>query len=275
MELHDVLAQLPHVQPEDLYQFFPRLTHDEYPQLQTYTWESCHLGSLGAGDLYAASEMAEKMALQPGMRVLELGAGNALSAVYFAKEYGVHVVAVDKEASPSHNWQRAVKAGVGEAVLPLRVDVRQLPLPTGYFDVIFSMNAYLYFGTDDVFLPYLSQFLKPDGLLGIVSPCYTHEIDRTIPPYLLYDPPDYVESFACHSPSWWRHHVEKTGIVEILECQEHPRGRAFWLDSIRWQLESGRDIAELQHDIRMLLRDEEHIITYFSLIGKKNAPVNV
>ena len=146
MELHDVLAQLPHVKREDLYEFFPRLAHDEHPQLATYTWEACHVGSLGAGDLYAASEMAEKMALQPGMRVLELGAGNALSAVYFAKEYGVYVVAVDKEASPSHNWQRAVKAGVGEAVLPLRVDVRQLPLPTGYFDVIFSMNAYLILG---------------------------------------------------------------------------------------------------------------------------------
>ncbi len=130
------------------------------------TWEACHRGSLGAGDLYAASEMAEKMALHPGMRMLELGAGNALSAVFFAKEHGVHVVAVDHEASPHHNWHRAVETGVGNAVLPLRVDARQLPFPHGYFDVVFSMNAYLYFGTDDVFLPYLSKFLKPEGSWG-------------------------------------------------------------------------------------------------------------
>jgi hypothetical protein len=63
--------------------------------------------------------------------------------------------------------------------------------------------------------------------------------------------------------------MEKTGLLEIIECQEHPKGRAFWLDSMRWQLESGRKIAEFQHDIQMLLRDEDHIITYFYLLGKK------
>ena len=41
------------------------------------------------------------------------------------------------------------------------------------------------------------------------------------------------------------------------------------MDSIRWQLESGRDIKDLSDDIRMLLLDEEELITYFTLIAIK------
>jgi len=273
MKINKLISSLPNVSKETLYQYFPRIDHNEYPKLKGYTWEDCHMGSLGAGDLYLASEMADKLDLIPGMKVLELGAGNCLSSIYFAKEYQVTVFAVDLWNSPNDNYRRVKDNGVDNLVIPMQIDAKALPFPRQYFDCIFSMNSFFYFGTDDLYPSYLSSFLKADGKLCIASPCYKTEIDINTPKYLLFDPPDFKESLACHSPNWWHHHFNKTGKFEIVECEEHPKGRIFWMDSVRWQLESGREINDFSNDIKMLLLDEEELITYFTLVAIKKDDV--
>jgi hypothetical protein len=96
------------------------------------------------------------------------------------------------------------------------------------------------------------------------------------PKEFLYDPPHFTESFAVHSPSWWRHHFETTGVVRLLACEEHPRGREFWLDQVRWLLEEHhpRDMEPwmrqmLFQEIVMLLKDKERFVTYLTLIAEK------
>jgi len=269
MGITELISSLPNVSRNTLYKYFQRINHSEYPKLNGYTWEECHLGSLGAGDLYLVSELADKLDLKPGMKVLELGAGNCQSSIYFAKEHRVTVFALDLLSSPNDNYKRAKDNEVDTLVIPMQIDAKALPFPEKYFDCIFSMNSFFYFGTDDLYPSYLSSFLKLNGKLCIASPCYKNEIDIDSPKYLLFDPPEFKESLACHSPSWWHNHINKTGKFEIVECGEHPKGRIFWMDSIRWQLESGRDIKDVSNDIRMLLLDGEELITYFTLVAIK------
>lgn len=222
----------------------------------------------GWGDLYLASEMAHLLELRPGMRVLELGAGRCLSATFLAKHFDVTVVAADAGIEPTENWQVVLGRGVEDRVLPLKMDARNIIFPEEYFDAVFALNSYMYFGTDDLYLPYLLKYLKPGGKICISSPCYSHEC-RVIPPDFLFDPPEYHESFSLHSPEWWRNHFSRTGLVDVFYCREHGRGREIWLDSIRWQLESGRDLRHFTQDIRMLLKDEDRFITYFTLAATR------
>ena len=47
-----------------------------------------------------------------------------------------------------------------------------------------SIDAYQYFGTDVLYLGYLSRFLKPGGMLGIVMPALMQEMGDVIPDHL-------------------------------------------------------------------------------------------
>ena len=66
------------------------------------------------------------------------------------------------------------------------------------------------------------------------------------------------------------------GIVKLLTCQEHPKGREFWLDQVRWLLEQRhpRDMEswmqEMVHqEIVMLLSDQDRFVTYLTLLAEK------
>src|SRR5215208_2942947 len=76
-------------------------------------------------------------------------------------------------------WGRIREAGVDDLVAPLRVEAHELPIAAGFFDAVVSVDAYHYFGTDDLYLGFgLSRFLAPGGRLGIVVPGLREEIDE-------------------------------------------------------------------------------------------------
>ena len=114
--------------------------------------------------------LCERLPLTPGMRVLDLGCGKAMTSVFLAKEFDARVYAVDLWMDPDHNWRRVVEAGVGDRVCPMRAEAHALPFAAGFFDAIVSIDAFQYFGTDVLYLDYLARFLRPGGLLGVVVP---------------------------------------------------------------------------------------------------------
>ncbi len=276
MDLSEIRQRFPNLNPEELYPLFPRLSAEELPTLEGLSWEESHRGFIGGGGLYLVAEMAEKLKLQPGMRVLDLACGNASSSIFLAKRYGVTVYAVDAGADPTKNWRRVHSAGLDQVILPLQVGAHYLPFPHNFFDAVFCLNGYFYFGGSESYLPYLLRFVQPEGRIGIVSPCYKQELSQDPPPELLFDPPDNSESLLIHSPGWWLELFEKTPLVDVLECVEHPLGREIWLDDTRWLLEQMQinQLANtlqpmLQQQITMLLSDKEHMLTYLTLLAEK------
>jgi len=268
MKIEKIIKRLPNVKVDELLEFFPKLPYEHIPQLKGYTWEEWHEGSLGAGDQYLIAEMGGLLKLTPNMKVLELGAGNCVNACFLAKHFGTHVIAVDLDADVSKNWQTVIRKGMGDKVLPLKSDARHLPFPENYFDAIISLNSYFYFGIDDLYLPYITKYLKKDGYICIASPCYKEEINESTPEHLLFDYPENLESYAIHSPDWWENHFIKHPNIELCICEEHKLGREIWLDSIRWQLKT-REIGDISRDIEMLLKDDERMLTYLTILAQK------
>jgi SAM-dependent methyltransferase len=161
------------------------------------------------------------------MRVLDMGCGKAVSSVFLAKEFGVQVWATDLWIGATENWQRVTDAGAADRVFPIHAEAHALPFAEGFFDALVSMDAYHYFGTDDLYLGYYSRFVKPGGQIGIVVPGLQEEFTGGVPEHLApYWPWDFG---SFHSPDWWRRHWEKTGKVDVLLADSVPEGWKQWL----------------------------------------------
>ena len=162
-----------------------RLIADRFPRASGYHPEWVLAGvSGGANPLWLTEWLSEVSDLQPGMRVLDLGCGRGLSSIFLHREFGVQVWATDLWFSATENIQRVRDAGVEGGVFPIRADARSLPFSEDFFDAIVSIDSFMYFGTDDLYLNYLARFVKPGGSVGIALAGFMSEIDDQIPNHI-------------------------------------------------------------------------------------------
>lgn len=201
---------------------------DRFPRASRYNPEWVMAGVSGAANpLWMTEWLTEVLDLKPGMRVLDLGCGRAVSSIFLRREFGVSVWAVDLWFDASENFRRIRDAGVDDGVFPLRADARALPFPAQYFDVIVSIDSFFYYGTDDHYLNYVARFLKSDGSLGIAGAGLMQELDGPVPEHLRdWWTPDL---WCLHSAPWWRRHWERTGLVDVRVADSLPSGWELWL----------------------------------------------
>ena len=218
----------------------------------------------GANPLWLTEWLAEALDLRPGMRVLDLGCGRAMSSIFLRREFGVQVWATDLWFSPSENLQRIRDAGVEDGVFPIHADARSLPFAAEFFDAIVSIDSFFYYGTDDLYLNYLARFVKPGGPIGIAGAGLMRELDGAIPEHLrewwAQDQP-----WCLHSAAWWRRHWERTGILDIEVADTLPDGWRFWLD---WLKLVAPDNAT---EIRALEADAGSHLGYVRVVGRRRA----
>jgi len=202
----------------------------DYPRASAYDQQWVLVNSMGPHPLWLLEALTQVLPLRHGMRVLDLGCGRALTSIFLAREFGVRVTAADLWIKPTDNWARIREAGCEDLVTPLHAEAHDLPFADGYFDAIVSVDAYHYFGTDDLYLAYLARFLAPGGRLGIVVPGLVQELDDSAPPPHLAAHWQ-SEFFTFHSPAWWRRHWERGGCVEVEVADTVPDG---WQDWLGW-----------------------------------------
>jgi SAM-dependent methyltransferase len=84
-----------------------------------------------------ADDLAVRLDLGPGVRLLDLGAGTGWPALRFAATRRCEVVLVDlPEAGLRMAMERAVRDGLAEKVATVLADAAELPLPDASFDAI-------------------------------------------------------------------------------------------------------------------------------------------
>jgi len=117
------------------------LKNDNFPRSAKYDPEWVLKGWMGPNVLWLTEFLCEKMELKPGMRVLDMGCGKALSSVFLAKEYGVQVWANDLWISASENWQRIKEAGLENQVFPIYAEAESLQADAGRYLALIRMVA--------------------------------------------------------------------------------------------------------------------------------------
>lgn len=200
------------------------LTVERFPRAAQYDpqWVIAH--QMGPNVLWLTEFLCEVLDLQPGMRVLDLGCGTALSSIFLAREFGVQVWATDLWISASENAQRIRAAGLADRVFPIHADARQLPYADAFFDAIVAIDTFEYFGTDATFLPSLIRLLPIGGPIGVVNVGLHHEVDALPVAW----PTDF---YTFHTPDWWRRHWAITRCVAVEVAEHLPDGYNLWL---RW-----------------------------------------
>jgi cyclopropane fatty-acyl-phospholipid synthase-like methyltransferase len=241
------------------------LVTDRFPRSSGYhpDWVIASASS-AANALWLTEWLCEVIDLRPGMRVLDLGCGRAMSSIFLRREFGVQVWAADLWFSPSENFQRIQDAGVADGVFPVHVDARKLPFAAAFFDAVLSIDSFIYYGTDDLYLSDLARFVKPGGPIGIAQVGLTKEIDGPIPPHLrewwTQDQP-----WCFHTAAWWERHWSRTGILEVERADTLAEGWRFWLD---WLREIAPDNAT---EIGALEIDAGSHLGYVRVVGRRNA----
>ncbi|WP_161890220.1 SAM-dependent methyltransferase [Pontibacter russatus] len=236
-----------------------------FPKASQYDPEWVRRHSMGENVLFNLESLTKSLELKPGMRVLDLGCGKAISSIFLAKEFGVTVWAVDEAIAASDNYQRILDAGCAEKVIPLEADARSLPFAEEYFDAVIVVDSYTYFGTDEKYLPYIARFLKPGGCLAIVDVCFTREIESVaqVPDFLSQDYQKYW--YFIHTIGWWKKLWEKTGLVQIQAAQELEEAQQVREQYIKDYEEAGTP----DPFAKALQLDQQHFISFFKLIGRR------
>jgi SAM-dependent methyltransferase len=248
----------------------PRLlTVEQFPRSAAYDpmWTIANL--MGPNVLWLTEFLSQAMDLQPGMRVLDMGCGRAISSIFLAREFQVQVWATDLWIEAKENQQRIQEAGVADRVFPIHAEAHALPFADGFFDAAVSLDAYHYFGTDDLYLGYYARFVKPGGQIGIVVPGLAEEIGATVPSHLA---PFWVWDFCSfHSPLWWRTHWEKTGMVDVETADWMPDGWKLWL---RW-LEICRQVGARSsaEQAEMLRIDAGRYLGFTRVVAQRRASI--
>ncbi|MEX1008052.1 MAG: methyltransferase domain-containing protein [Acidimicrobiia bacterium] len=142
--------------------------HPDYPRTSAYDPKWVFLNHMGPNVVWLTEWLTQVLDLQPGMRVLDLGCGTAISSIFLAREFGVQVWASDLWISPDDNARRIAETDVADRVLPISVEAHTLPYAAGYFDAIVSVDAFHYFdhGLDRRRLLHLPQRRLVEEALG-------------------------------------------------------------------------------------------------------------
>ena len=238
-----------------------------FPRAVQYDREWIRQHSMGENVLFNLESLTEQIPFRPGMRVLDLGCGKAISSIFLAKEFDVQVWAVDEAVSATDNYQRILESDCENKVFPLQSDARDLRFPEEFFDAVVVVDSYTYFGTDEKYLPYLCRFVKPGGYIGIVDVCFTREIEtvREVPAFLRADYQDYW--YFIHGVDWWVKLWEKTGLVEITCSGTLPASDLIRQEYMKDYKQEGKE----DPFAKALEQDDLHFISFFRLVARRTA----
>ena len=236
-----------------------------FPRASKYDQRWALENSLGENVLYNTEALAKSLELRPGMHVLDLGCGRAASSIFLAREYGVNVWAVDNSVDEQENARRIRCAFLEDKVIPVQADAERLPFEKEFFDVVIAVDSYMYYGTKKRYLPYLLQFVKPEGRIAVIDACFRREIGDTA------QAPGYLRGKLktlfrkMHSVKWWRDLWKSSGKVKLLEAGELKESDTILEQYVR-DFEDRHDEQEL---VKIVKQDRGRFIRIFKLIAQK------
>jgi cyclopropane fatty-acyl-phospholipid synthase-like methyltransferase len=185
-------------------------------------------GMMGPNALRVSEELASYLNIKEDMRVLDLGCGCGLSTLMLVQKYGAAVFAADLWISPTENYERFKTLGIDGKAFPFSADATKgLPFADGYFDILFSVDAYHYFGDTAEMLPSLIPFVKKGGCIAVAVPGLKKEFGKNVPAEMQPFWNDEMER-TLHSLDWWKNLWNKTGGVEITDCREMSCCKQAW-----------------------------------------------
>jgi len=251
-----------HRYPEEIHRIlaaFRALDRANYPELQGYSRDEMYQDFFGGGGLYLATHMVRTLRLQPGDLVLDLGCGKGATSIFLAKQYGVKIIALDLWTSADFLEKKFSAQGFADRFSAIQMDATQpLPFAANYFDTIFCMNSFNFYGGSVEYIQGLLKHLKSGGQICIGSEVLTSEFSAEQmenPPqvyaFQLPPPNEHVNVFEDdfakqHTPGWWRDLFEASELLQVRVCRELEDADIIYEELVRYEHEHNIDPFDVQ-----------------------------
>jgi len=231
----------------------------KYPELRGYSRDEIYKDFFGGGGLYLATHMLRTLRLKPNDLVLDLGCGKGSTSIFLAKHYGARVTALDLWTSAEFLDEKFKAQGYADCISAIQMDATQpLPFPENYFDSIFCMNSFNFYGGSVDFLRHLLKHLKPGGQLCLGSEVLTSEFTvkqlENPPQVYAFKPPppnEHVDVFEGdfkkqHTPAWWCDLFQSSGLLQVEHCQGLEDADVIYEELVRYEHEHNLDPFDVQ-----------------------------
>ena len=115
-------------------------------------------------------EVIEKLAIKPGWRVADLGAGGGYFTWYLAKAVGPQgkAYAVDIDETALGIIEREMRLRGTTNIIPIRAEPADAKLPEAV-DLVFTCDTYHHLENRVIYFHSLARYLKPDGRVAILD----------------------------------------------------------------------------------------------------------
>jgi len=218
---------------------------------------------MGPNAMRVSEEMASYLNIHKDMRILDLGCGMGLSTLFLAQKYGATVFAADLWITPTENYERFQAMGIEDKIVPVSVDATKgLPFANGYFDLLFSVDSYHYFGDTPEMLPSLIPFVKKGGYIAVAVPGIKYEFGDNVPDEMKpwWDDPEVARTIR--SLGFWKELWSKTDGIEIIDIREMDCCKQAWDEWLTGY------IPEAAEDIPMMEAEGGKYFNLIQLIAK-------
>lgn len=161
--------------------------------------------------------MASSLDLQPGQRVLDLGAGFGGAARYLARTYGCKITCLNlSEVENERNRQLTKAAGLDELVDVVDGSFESLPFEDKGFDVIWSQDAFLHSSDRVHVLEEATRVLRTGGQIIFTDPMAVDGVGRAALRPIL----ERLQLDTMATPGFYRRELARLG-MSALDFRDH------------------------------------------------------
>jgi cyclopropane fatty-acyl-phospholipid synthase-like methyltransferase len=224
---------------------------------------------MGPNAMRISEEMASYLNLRADMRVLDLGCGCGLSTILLTQKYGVTAFAADLWISPTENYERFKSIGIEDKAIPVSVDATKgLPFANGYFDVLFTVDSYHYYGDTPEMLPSLIPFVKKGGYIAIAIPGIKYEFGENVPDEMKpwWSEPEVARTIR--SLDFWRELWSREKGIELIDIREMLCNKQAWDEWFNGYHPDLPYAAEIAEDKKMMEADDGKYWNLIQMIAK-------
>jgi ubiquinone/menaquinone biosynthesis C-methylase UbiE len=237
---------------------------------------SCGVEILHPGGLEKTIEMADDCKINKDSRVLDIGSGKGITAIYLSEKYGCNVIGIDLSGNMVDYANKSVeKKGLSHKISFMNLDAHKLPFEDHSFDVVFAECSTVLMDKEKAFREFI-RVTKTGGYIGDLEMSWKKEPEQKIVDKVF----QIWGGFSTKTFDEWRVFYNKMGLTNIkihdfsdkLKNMEMLYIKSLGITGIlkmSWYILRNRNLRKGMIEYNKFFKDNKDYIGYGYFVGQK------